>query len=200
MGQALNLLADWAALNPAKNDALEKNVKVLARWLSDAQRRHIEISRCLQKTWTPILSDGRVVLPEDFIRIKEDTIFWENDITLTMIPYEIGLSAHITSPTAYSIHDGYLYIWGAADGDTAEIVYEYRSEELTETSIKTLDLDIPIEFHRTLLLYLDMMWERTKDSGAWLALNDKFTAEARDDGTTNFENRYGVPIMRGNWL
>lgn len=203
MGQALNLLADWAALNANKNKVFEENVKVLARWLSDAQVRHAEISRCLQKTWIPSGFDDedKVALPDDFIRIKEDSIRWDSVTSLNQVPYEVALNNTITSPIVYSIHNGYLYIFGAGDDSEPQIVYEYRPTELTATSVKTEDLEIPAEFHKTLILYLDAMWARTKDdNGAYVALMDRFRAQAQDDGTTNIENRYGVPMMRASWL
>jgi len=203
MGQAINLLADWAALNPDRNKALEENIKVLARWLSDAQVRHAEISRCLQKTWTPsgFDSENKVQLPDDFVKIKEDCLTWDSSTVLAIVPYEVLINQTITSPIVYSIHNGFLYIPGATSSSTPSIVYEYRPIELTVTTIKTEDLELPAEFHKTLVLYLDAMWARTKDDTAgYMALMNEFRREAQNDGVTNIENRYGVPQMRPSWI
>lgn len=201
MGQVLELLANWAALDPEKNKALEENSKVLVRWVNNAQNEHLRYSGLLQSTWTPVLdSDGKAALPDDFLRIKRNTVKWDENTTLSEVEYDEAINASMTSTLWYSIHDGYFYVFAAASGEP-QITYIRRPSETLVSTFKTDDLDIPLEYQHTLMLFLDAMWARTKgDTAGYLALYKQFASQAVEDGVQDIESRHTVPMMRGGML
>lgn len=205
MGTTLDIINEWASDSEEKQVAVKTRSGLVLRWINQAQLRFAERSECLRGEWQPtITSTGNIALPSDFIREFPDLVKYNLSATvnppLVKIDYWQAVNVTFSSTTHYSIFNGSLYVW-AAGALTPSIPYIKKPTVIT--ALTTADLSIPTEFHRDLIPYLDIMWEKSKGSlslGDRLALMKEFDNQAGLAGLKFKTRQDGMFKMRSNRL
>lgn len=198
MGSFANILQDWASVNEAKNELYIGRPELLLRWLNEAQLRYCSKSEMVRGVWEPtITSSGNISLPSDFLREIKDRVKWADNEYLIQIDHPSAIIMDFTGTHYYSIWADTFYVWGAAAGNP-EIPYIKKPTVVAIGNIGTASLEIPTEFHSTLLTYLDAMYERERGNIAgYRALINVFDEQAREEGVEYRGRRDPVPVMRG---
>lgn len=194
MASALDVIGDWISGEDGREKLFRSNKELVVRWLNRAQIRHTELSGVLRDVWTPIVTEGEVELPEDFLTEYPDRVKWTSTIFLSKIDYPTAKLLTYTSTCHYSIYGGKFYVFKAADGEP-EIPYKRKPEELTPSGIKGEDLEIPTEHHDALVVFMDAMYERTRGNiGDSLKLLSVFKGMAEEDGL-DYALRTDLPLI-----
>lgn len=201
MATVLNILGDWSAGNPERERLLSMNKGLVLRWLNEGQLRFASKSEILRGTWTPVLADdGQATLPDDFIRIVRDSVKWDDETTLSEVPYANGINLELSTTAYYSVWGWKFYVWAAAEGEPT-VAYIRKPDEIKIAQINTADLEIPTEYHHDLLAYLDAMFSRQQGKiEGYLALIGLFDKSASEAGMRNALRVDGVPRMHGGML
>ena len=198
MGTVQNILEQWAAGDPKKEEIYVSVPKLALRWINEAQLRHASLSEILRTTWSPtITSTGNIALPSDFLREIPDRVKWTATQHLVKIDYPTANLVESFSGTYYySIYGETFYVWEAAAG-TPTIPYIKKPTALT--TIATDALEIPTEFHGTLLIYFDAMYLRKEgDYAGSQVLLRQFDSQAAEDGAKYRSRRDGTMFIRSS--
>lgn len=205
MATAQDVINEWAADAEQKQNLVKTRSGLLLRWLNQGQLRFANQSEILRAEWKPSVgSTGIITLPTDFLyefpdRVKRETTA-TSDYYLRKVDFPIANARSWSGLTAYSIWNGSLYIW-APSSCNPNLPYVRKPTVLTTMAS---DLEIPTEFHETLLEYMDIRWDRDQVGKTkypeFKAELEAWDQQARADG-----NRWKVrddksPVMRSNFF
>lgn len=204
MATSLDVINEWASDSEAKQTLVKTHSGLILRWLNQAQLRYADKSEMLKSRWTPtITSTGNIALPSDFLREIPDRVQPNASASvfapLRKVDYPDAILVTWTGLIAYSIYGGSFYVW-SAQACTPAITYNKKPTVLTDL---TTDLDVPGEFHRTLIFGLDIFWERRdgkigleEQDGLWTVFDNKAQAE----GWKEKIRKGGLVKIRGSWF
>jgi hypothetical protein len=186
MATVQNVVNEWASDDEAKRLLTKTHSGLILRWLNEGQLRFADLSEMNRNTWTPtITSSGSIALPTDFLREFPDSVQAVVSTTgtpLFKVDYSFARQTSWNTLTAYSIYDGSFYIW-AAGAATPSITYVAKPTALTTLSSDSFE--IPTEFHRAFVDYLEAKWlyrNKTVSYGDYKAMLQDFDNQARSAG------------------
>lgn len=198
MGQVRNIIEEWCAGNPEKEEFYAQRPGLVLRWINEGQLRYASNSEILRGTWSPTTaSDGSIALPTDFLREFPDRVKYTDYVYLRKISYADAKIMIWSTTTHYSIFGETLYIFSPVAA-TLTIPYIKRPSTIVIANINTADFDsaLPPEFDHTLRLYLDAQFAGTKDTGNRLQLESAFDEQSEQDGFKYIKRHDPVPQIR----
>jgi hypothetical protein len=161
---------------------------MVVSWLNDAQLKFSDQSEILRGVWeVTVGSDGKALLPDDFLREVIGRVSWNDERFLGKSAYADLSNTFIVSSSTnwYALWGGYFYVFAPATGD-AVVPYIRKTEEVLVGEYLSADLDIPTEYHIHLIDYLDAMWARNQDNlQMYSQLMEKFEQKAKQAGMKN---------------
>lgn len=199
MATSQDVINEWIWDNDEKQKLAKTHPDFILRWLNQALLRFADKSEILRSTWTPTTaSDGTVALPADFLREFPDRVKWQTDyMPLKKVNYPDAIQRSWASLCAYSIYNGTFYVWSPA---AVTLTVEYIQKPALLTDL-TADLVVPVQFHKTLISYLDAFWIRKGgDLGGYYQFIKECDIEANSNGMSEILRLDGAPRMRTSWF
>lgn len=160
MATVQDVINEWAADQEEKQQLIKGRTNLPLRWVNQAQLRFCSKAEILRSVWSPsIPGSGSIVLPVDFLREFPDRV--KRDATrvpLKKMNYQDALLINFSTLGWYAIFAGTFYVFAP---QACSPTVPYIRKPLVVTDF-TGDLEIPTEFHHTIIMYMDAMWTREK--------------------------------------
>lgn len=199
MATGQDIVQEWAAESDEKLQLLKSRTTLALRWYNQAQLRFCVKAEILRSTWNPAVpSSGSIALPNDFLREFPDRVKRDSTrVPLKKINYQDAVLINFSTLQMYSIYNGTFYVWAPQACNPA---VTYIRKPAVVTSLAS-DLEIPTEFHHTIVLYFDSMWAREKgDTQSNLAMMKEFDRIAFEEQVKFRQRNDGLLMTRGNYF